>query len=79
MGGGRNRVPAGFLFLHDDVGGNMEDASKRPAKKKTGAQRDQEKRLTDAYAATGRKDELLKGDELSELEPVGQKPSGRKR
>ena len=46
-----------------------------PVAKTTAARRDQEKRLTDAYAAEARKDELLKGDELSELEPVGRKPS----
>jgi hypothetical protein len=46
-----------------------------PAAKKITARREQKKRLTDAYAAEARKDELLKGDELSELEPVGRKPS----
>ncbi|MES1152368.1 MAG: hypothetical protein ABUL54_10765 [Dongia sp.] len=45
---------------------------KRPAKKMPGA-REKDRQLSDRYAAEGRKDELLKGDELSELEPVGRK------
>jgi hypothetical protein len=50
---------------------------RRPAKQ-TAAQRETEQRLTDRYATEARKDELLKGDELSELEPVGKKKRGRR-
>jgi hypothetical protein len=45
---------------------------KRPAEQ-TDAERTQSKRLTDRYAAEARKNELLPGDELSELEAVGRK------
>ncbi len=45
---------------------------KRPAKK-TARQRSKDGKLTDRYASEARKQELLPGDELSELEPVGKK------
>ena len=45
---------------------------KRPAKKNAG-ERAKEKRLTDRYAATARKNDQRRGDELSELEAVGRK------
>jgi len=49
---------------------------KRPAKK-TASQREKDKRLTDDYAAAGRKNELRRGGELAALEPVGKKREPR--
>ena len=48
---------------------------KRPLKK-SAAQRDQDRRLTDEYAEAGRKNALRRGGELAELEPVGKKRRG---
>jgi hypothetical protein len=45
---------------------------KRPAKK-TAAEREKERKLTDRYADVGRQNEQRMGDEPSELEPVGRK------
>jgi len=45
---------------------------KRPAKK-TSAEREKERKLTDRYASVARKNEQRMGDEPSELEAVGPK------
>jgi hypothetical protein len=47
-------------------------ATRKPTAKQT-PKRKNTKRLTDEYASVARKNEQRRGDELTELEPVGRK------
>jgi hypothetical protein len=59
----------------EEMAANKSVASEKPidaeASQNPGAQHKSDLRLTDDYAAEGRRDALRAGDELSELEPVG--------
>jgi hypothetical protein len=52
--------------------------AKQAPKKAKSQQREEKQRLTDDYAAEAGRDTLRRGDELSELEAAGGKPSSKK-